>query len=187
MTAVTVTASVRPRRRDSAWVCALWGLVPTLCLHVLLFGPTLPVELAVLDLGMSVLLAVWVGARRRALARRLGVGTPHDLLVLQRRIACGEVPADPVERAALRRLVRLRQQRRWRTRRIVSLLCLLYLLVVTWMWTVVGDHVLSALTLVVAVLYAVLAGRLLRRTAARLDRIAAALGDGDGDGLGVLH
>ncbi|MFE0644497.1 hypothetical protein ACFW2Y_23245 [Streptomyces sp. NPDC058877] len=52
-----------------------------------------------------------------------------------------------------------------------------------------SDHVLSALTLVVAVLYAVLAGRLLRRTAARLDRIAAALGDGDGDGdgLGVLR
>ncbi|MCH0562365.1 MULTISPECIES: hypothetical protein [unclassified Streptomyces] len=184
MTGVTVAASVRPRRRDRTWVCALWVLVASSCLHILWFGPALPVELVVLDLGMSVLFGVWLAARRRGLARRLEVGTARDLLVLQRRITRGEIPTDPVERAALGRLVRLRQERRRRGRNAVSLMCLLYLLVATWTWAV-GDRVLGVLTLVVAVLYAVLAGWSLRRAAARVDRVAAALGAGGG--LEVLY
>ena len=177
MAGVTVTAGVRPRRRDGIWACMLWVLLASSCLHLLWFGPTVPVELFALDLGMSVLFGAWVAARRRGLVRRLELGSARDLLVLHHRIVRAQIPTDPAERAALGRLVRLRQERRRRRRGAVGLLCLLYLLVATWMWTVVGDRVLGTLTLVVAVLYAVLVTWSLRRAAARLDRIAAALGE----------
>ncbi|MFG2310858.1 hypothetical protein ACGFS9_19615 [Streptomyces sp. NPDC048566] len=180
MAGVTVTAGVRPRRRDGIWACMLWVLLASSCLHLLWFGPAVPVELFALDLGMSVLFGAWVAARRRGLVRRLELGSARDLLVLHHRIVRAQIPTDPAERAALWRLVRLRQERRRRRRGAVGLLCLLYLLVANWMWTVVGDRVLGTLTLVVAVLYAVLVTWSLRRAAARLDRIAAALGDGGG-------
>ncbi|MEV7685527.1 hypothetical protein ACFW1F_14120 [Streptomyces bungoensis] len=172
-----VAASVRPRRRDGIWAGGLCLLLTAGGLDLLLAGPWVPVRLLVQDLVVSALFVGWLALRRRKLARRLELDTVRDLLVLRTRVVREEVPADPAERVVLGRYVRFCQGRRRRSRGVLYVLGVLYLLLPAVLW-VAGDRIRGTLLLAVGVVYAALTARSMRRGTARLDRIAELLGGG---------